>query len=253
MDKLPPMRTGLLRSAGGGEPHFRWRGTEISRVENLSDAVFGFALTLLVVSTQVPATFPELKEMLRLFVPFGVCMLALGMIWHAHFVFFRRYGLVDGTTMLINGALLFVVVFFLYPLKFLATMLFNLASGRVGAAMASPGDADTILAIYSAGYAGVFLLLAAFYGHAWRRREQLELTVVEGLITRQARALLLVHVATALLVLVAALLVDTTGLAGAAYFLIGPLSYAVGARYGRMIREATRETPPAPAVPAAPD
>jgi len=219
-------------------------------VENLSDAVFGFAVTLLVVSSQVPMTFPELKEMLRLFVPFGVCMLALGMIWHAHFVFFRRYGLVDGTTMLLNGALLFVVVFFLYPLKFLATMLFNLATGHTAVAMATRGNADTLLAIYSAGYAAVFLLLAAFYAHAWRRREELELTEVEGLITRQTRALLLVHVAVALLVLGLALATDTTGLAGAGFFLIGPLSYAVGARYGRLIRAATAE--PAPAAPAAP-
>jgi hypothetical protein len=33
---------------------FRLRGGEISRVESFSDAVFGFALTLLVVSLDVP-------------------------------------------------------------------------------------------------------------------------------------------------------------------------------------------------------
>lgn len=37
-----------------GRGAFRWRGREISRIEGLSDAVFGFAITLLVVSLEVP-------------------------------------------------------------------------------------------------------------------------------------------------------------------------------------------------------
>ena len=40
-----------------GEGNFRWRGKEISRIEGLSDAVFGFAITLLVVSLEVPKKF----------------------------------------------------------------------------------------------------------------------------------------------------------------------------------------------------
>ena len=37
------------------KPHeFRWRSREISRLEGLSDAVFGFAITLLIVSLEVP-------------------------------------------------------------------------------------------------------------------------------------------------------------------------------------------------------
>jgi hypothetical protein len=33
---------------------FRWRGTEITRIEGLSDAVFAFAVTLPIVSLEVP-------------------------------------------------------------------------------------------------------------------------------------------------------------------------------------------------------
>jgi uncharacterized membrane protein len=245
------MRGALLRSSPGGEKHFRWRGTEISRVENLSDAVFGFSITLLVVSSQVPNTWTEMQELLRLFVPFGVCMLVLGMIWHAHYTFFRRYGMHDGTTMLLNGALLFVVVFYLYPLKFLTTMLFNFLTGRGEAVIVSRSDGDMLLAVYSAGYAGVFLLLAAFYGHAWRKREELELTAVERLVTQQAMGLLLVHVLCAILAMAGALLFDTTGLAGAVYFLIGPLSFWVGFHYGRKIDQLNAPPPSPPGAEAA--
>jgi len=46
----------------GASPTFRWRSHEISRIEGLSDAVFGFAITLLVVALEVPQTFDELLE-----------------------------------------------------------------------------------------------------------------------------------------------------------------------------------------------
>jgi hypothetical protein len=42
------------------EPHFRWRGGEITRLEGFTDAVFAFAVTLLVVSLEVPHMFEEL-------------------------------------------------------------------------------------------------------------------------------------------------------------------------------------------------
>ena len=47
-------------------------GREVSRVEGFSDAVFGFALTLLVVSLEVPAIFADLKAILSGFFPFGL-------------------------------------------------------------------------------------------------------------------------------------------------------------------------------------
>ena len=45
--------------SGGG---FRWRGLEMHRIEGFSDAVLAFAVTLLVVSLEVPHTFGELLE-----------------------------------------------------------------------------------------------------------------------------------------------------------------------------------------------
>jgi uncharacterized membrane protein len=40
----------------------RLSGREVSRIEGLSDAVFGFEITLLVVSLEVPNTFDELLD-----------------------------------------------------------------------------------------------------------------------------------------------------------------------------------------------
>src|ERR1700753_1400785 len=100
------------------EPGFRWRGAEVTRLEGLSDAVFAFAVTLLVVSLEVPKTFNELAVLMRGFVPFAICFALLLQVWHEQYLFFRRYNLQDSLTLMLNAILLFVVLFYVYPLKF---------------------------------------------------------------------------------------------------------------------------------------
>ena len=51
------------------EMPFRYRAHEVSRIEAFSDIVFGFALTLIVVSLEVPKTYNELIEAMRGSIP----------------------------------------------------------------------------------------------------------------------------------------------------------------------------------------
>src|ERR1041385_3617521 len=104
-------------------PGFRLRGLEVTRLESFSDAVFGFALTLLVVSLDVPKSFDDLITTMRGFPAFAVCFLLLALIWNSHYKFCRRYGLDDGTARFLTCVMLFLVLFYVYPLKF----LFNLS------------------------------------------------------------------------------------------------------------------------------
>src|SRR5688572_8254675 len=96
------------------------RHREASRLEGFSDAVFGFALTLLVVSLETPETVGDLKALMRDMVPFALTFSMVCWIWYEHNIFFRRYGLQDALTVFINCVLLFVVLYYVYPLKFLA-------------------------------------------------------------------------------------------------------------------------------------
>src|SRR5262249_35978713 len=100
---------------------YRWRGTEVTRLEGFSDAAFGFALTLLVVSLEVPRNVDDLTRAMRGFLAFAICFAMLVNVWEKHYRFFRRFGLQDGATLALNGALLFVVLFYVYPLKFVMT------------------------------------------------------------------------------------------------------------------------------------
>ena len=111
-------------------PTFRNRGEDISRLEGFSDTAFGFAITLLVVSLAAPTHFTELLQLIRGLPAFAVTFFLVATIWYSQYTFFRRYGLGDLTTVILNLALLFVVLFYVYPLKFLFGLVFSRALTR---------------------------------------------------------------------------------------------------------------------------
>ena len=190
------IREKLMEKDIGRSGEFRWRGHEISRIEGLSDAVFAFAITLLVVSLEVPKTFSELAETMHGFGAFLVSFLLLFFVWFTQYKFFRRYGLHDTTTVLLNAALLFVVLFYVYPLKFLFSFLINeftggygqvrLANGNVVAMIESNEQMASLMLIFSLGYLAVFAVFVLLYWHAYRKREALELNELERFDTRES-------------------------------------------------------------------
>ena len=162
------------------------RGHEVTRLESFSDAVFGFALTLLVVSLEVPKSFSDLMTTMRGVPAFAVCFAMLAAIWNTHYRFCRRYGLDDGTARFLTCVLLFIVLLYVYPLKFLFTLGMNdLLFGRTATApVVSRLEASTLLGIYSLGFAGVYFAFALLYLHAWRLRAELDLSDLEKFDTR---------------------------------------------------------------------
>src|SRR5947207_10400484 len=126
------IREKLIDKRIGDNKKFRWRSHEVSRTEGLSDAVFGFAITLLVVSLEVPRTYGDLMQTMRGFGAFAISFALLFIVWYNQYKFFRRYGLQDNATVILNGVLLFVVLFYIYPLKFVFTLIVNLFTGGGG-------------------------------------------------------------------------------------------------------------------------
>jgi uncharacterized membrane protein len=226
---------------------FRWRGHEVSRVEGLSDAVFAFAITLLVVSLEVPKTFGELREMMRGFVAFSICFALLLMMWHAQYIYFRRYALDDRRTFLLNAALLFVVAFYIYPLKFLFSTLidgltgFQAMNDGVPVPRMNIEEWSQLMLIYGAGYVGVYVIFALLYLHAYRLRDALELSPMEVYETRGVVQEHLVMIGIGALSIGLALMRRPT-LSGMIYMLIGPIQTMLGMRHGKR-RRALMATP----------
>jgi uncharacterized membrane protein len=215
------------------EPNFNWRATEVSRLEGFSDAVFAFAVTLLVVSLEVPKNFGELLGVMKGFVAFGICFAMLALVWKEHTVFFRRYGLLTAPIVTLNSALLFVVLLYVYPLKFLFGMIVGeFSGGRLSATPAEPGitqhQIPALMVMYGLGFAAVYLLLALMYRYAYKRRAELELNEVEVFMTRRS---ILDHAAmTGIGVFASALALllpeHIAGLSGMSYWLV-PVYYTV--------------------------
>ena len=159
---------------------FRLRGVDSSRLDSFSDIVFGFALTIIVVSQVVPRTYDQLQTTLLGFFPFAICFLIFVTLWLAHYRFFRRYGLHDTATISINLILLFTVLFYVYPLKF----LFTFAAGHTPPGVfTTPYQERDLVIVYGAGFAAIYYCLAALYANAWRQRVQLHLNPLETTLT----------------------------------------------------------------------
>lgn len=188
------IREKLIDKGVGDDRKFRWRSHEPSRIEGLSDAVFGFAVTLLVVSLEVPKTYAELMEAMRGYGAFAISFTLLLLVWYTQYKFFRRYALQDNVSLILNAALLFVVLFYVYPLKFVFTFLISMFTGHKGEVRLPNGttiamveNADqvaSLMVIFSIGYLAVFGLFVLLYWHAYRRREKLELNELEVFDTR---------------------------------------------------------------------
>jgi uncharacterized membrane protein len=221
------------------EKHFRWRGVHVSRVEGFTDAVFAFAVTLLVVFLEVPHDYEGLLDVVRGFPAFIISFAILMTFWSAHFRFHRRYGLEDWFTRLMTMAILVLVLFFVYPLKFLFTLvtvnLFQLAL-RDPPHLETAAQGDVLYLIYGLGFAGVWGLYALLYWNALRKRDELQLTPIELVQTRGSLCEYLVHISVCALSITLAFTTDNNSLPGMIYFLIGPAQSLVGWYFGRQYR-----------------
>jgi uncharacterized membrane protein len=214
-------------------------GHDVTRIEAFSDAVFGFAITLLVVSLEVPDSFDELMRVFRGLPVFAATFAILLMMWQEHHNLFKRYPASDGVTIWLNGALLFVVLSYVYPLKFLFAGIVG-AGGMFakGTAHARIDQMVTLMVVYGIGFATIFAIFAVLYWRAARRQ-------ADPVSRHEARVLIghsLVYVATAGLSMTVAVAGGplAAGWSGATYGLLGPfhgLYHALTVRYWK---------PPAP-------
>ena len=219
------LRQSRMKNLPRSEEGFRLRGTEVTRLESFSDAVFGFALTLLVVSLDVPKTFADLVATMRGFPAFALCFLFLALIWNGHYKFCRRFGLDDGTCRFLTCVMLFLVLFYVYPLKFLFNFSITslLVQGSSGSEVMTRSQFGTLLVIYGLGFAAVYLAMTLLYLHAYRLREELELTELEKFDTRYHIARLLTLVVVGLVAAVLACIPIVRNVSTLVYMLLFPI------------------------------
>jgi hypothetical protein len=220
---------------------FKVRGREVTRLEAFSDAVFGFAATLLVVSLEVPRTYDALLVSLRGFVPFAASFALLIWMWSIHNGFFRRYGMQDAVTVALNATLLFVILFFVYPMRVVMTSFIERVMWGMGlisgdaftfALDGSMSQLSQLFAIYSAGFTSVFACFTLLYRRALKKADEMGLDELERFDASSRRTEMAIYAAVGAL----GLLIGLTGLGarlamgGWIYCVLGPMGAWWGVR-----------------------
>ena len=224
---------------------FRQRGMEMTRIETFTDAAFAFALTLLVVSLDVPSSYDALLTALRGVPAFALSAALLMIFWSGHNTWSRRYGLDDAITIILSCLLVFTVLVYVYPLRFmfgamLAWLGYNvdlpLAPG--GLMLDEPSNVNTLFIVYGIGFIAMCGSIVLLNLHAWRLRERLELNELELYDTKAEIGAWLIVGSTGVLSIIIAITTPPTwgGLPGWAYALLGIIMPIYGSTTGKRRR-----------------
>lgn len=201
----------------------------MTRLETFTDAAFAFALTLLVISLEPPTSIAAMLSAMREIPAFLASGTLLMMFWWGHHQWSRRYGLDDGPTVLLSCLLVFTVLIYVVPLRFMFGILFRSIEMFTGAPLGpadiqitGPSDVNTMFTIYGLGFAAMSTSIALLYLHAWRKRSVLRLSDVELYETKSEAGVWLILVATGGLsaLLGLTLPAEFIGLPGFAYMIL---------------------------------
>lgn len=195
-----------------------------SRLESISDSIFAFAATLVVVSLDVPESFEVLKENLFGFFSFAVSFLGLILIWKVHYNFFRRIEKIDNWIIALNMALLFVILFFVYPLKFLSNL--TIGKGDIKSAQ----ELSELFQLYGLGFTLIFLFISLMYLYASKSKSDISNRAEMRYYSRHFGIFVIVGVIS---IIIAKLNLGMSfGLPGFAFSLLGPLCWWHGVKFG---------------------
>jgi hypothetical protein len=209
-----------------------------SRLESLSDGAFAVAIGLLVVTVADPRRYADLMDVVRNAPAVAGAFAVLLWIWSEHRRFFRRYALDDVPTVFLNGVLLFLVLFYVYPLKFVASYVIGTLFGlnpQSPVRLENSAEGSALLRVYGIGFVAIFGVFALLYRRAWKLREKLGLGPLARFDTRTSFRSCVISISVGVLSLALTTIPSglATGLSGFSYVLLGPAMGFHGYASGR--------------------
>lgn len=94
------------------DPDITYRGEATTRLDNLTDAVFGIAITLLIFNISDASTFNDLLSFAKSFPALLISIVFLALVWQEHASFSRIYSTENQTVRLLNILFITLIIFY---------------------------------------------------------------------------------------------------------------------------------------------
>lgn len=218
------MRNEILRNRQH-DPRINYRGESASRFDNLTDAVFGIAITLLIFNLTNPNSFEDLLAFTKTLPAFLVSIAFIVLVWNEHLEFSEIYTLNDTKLTILNTIFIALVIFYVYPLRFLTMFLTN-TFFDTQIQMNIQGNQVPYLMIYYGFVAfALYFVLFLFYQRAYKIKADLGLNNFEEFYTRSQKTRLLIMFSVPLISILVTLIVNQFSFIWASVF--GGVTYCL--------------------------
>lgn len=203
---------------------------DTKRIEAFSDAVFGFAATLMVITIDTDASFSiQFKANPASWITFAATFFVLIALWKVHYNFFRRTKYMDNWIITFNSFLLFVILYYIFPLR-------SMLNSLLGKEEQTAESLGSLFAFYSAGFVLIFLCLALMYFRAYKKTSSISSSLNLLFYGRHFSIYVFVGILSVIISILG------TGirfaLPGIIYFLIGPLCWWHAIQFNKTYKDA---------------
>ena len=208
-----------------------------SRIEALSDAIFGLALTFLVVKMEIPKNYAEFESMSHGFIGFFITFLMLFIVWNNQARLLSSIEQIDTSLKALLACFLFTILFFVFPLKYMFTLAletffpFYHSEIKMEETL-SVSQISQLIHIFSSTLMAIFGLLMLMNAYILFNRQKLVLIVSPMSIKRE----IFTDLSTVLIALLSHILVyflsaNYLYLTGLVYLLILPSRWLLSKRF----------------------
>src|SRR5690554_4652783 len=236
------MRNEILRNARR-DLRINYRGAEASRIDNLTDAVFGIAITLLIFNLSNPNSYEDLLTFTKTLPAFLISISFIVLIWNEHLEFSRRYTLDDTWFKVLNTVFIALVIFYVYPLRFLTMFLTNFFFSTDIEINIQDQQVPYLMVYYGFVAFALYFVFYLLYRRALGLKTHLQLNDFEQFYTRAQKRRVAIMFLVPLTSIVLTLVINgfsymlASLLGGAVYFLYPPLMIWWAKRFKKKSRE----------------
>jgi uncharacterized membrane protein len=173
-------------------PNFTFRGASPSRLDNLTDAVFGIAITLLIFNLSSPNSLRDLIVFSQTLPAFLISIGFLILIWQEHVRFSEIFTIKGPWLIFRNSLFLALIIFYVYPLRFLTLFLTKVIFNIDSLVEISAEEIPDLMIYYGFVAFALYFILLGFYVLAIQNKEVLKLNDFEFLHARFQRIRLVI-------------------------------------------------------------